>query len=156
MGSNCSFAVFRTQRIWECVYNFLCTTYWLFCNQRLFICSPNPWNASSSILKIVYKYHHQTPTEYNRLKLFTKNERHPDKYRIPFGRLNTTRFAISFRGPTLWNSLSQTLKSKLTLHILKENSSKTLYKIMNSIFIDTSSYCLRFMLNLYQFTISES
>ncbi len=91
--------------------------------------------STLSILKIVYKYHHQTPTEYNRLKLFTKNESHPDKYRIPFGRLNTTRFAISYRGPKLWNSLSQSLKSKPTLHSFKkefiQNTLET-YKIVHS------------------------
>ena len=72
-----------------------------------------------SILKIMYIYHHQSQTQYNRLKLFTVNERHLDKYRIPFGRLETTRFSISFRGPVLWNDLDVQTKNLPTIHSFK-------------------------------------
>ena len=76
--------------------------------------------AAWSILKIVYIYHHQTKTEYNRLDLFTVNERNTQKYRIPFGRLNTTRFCISFRGPILWNSVKNDLKQLPSIHRFKK------------------------------------
>ena len=76
--------------------------------------------AAWSILKIVYIYHQQAKTEYNRLDLFTVNERNTQRYRIPFGRLNTTRFCISYRGPILWNPLNNDLKKLPSIHRFKK------------------------------------
>ena len=57
---------------------------------------------------------------YDRLQLFTKNPRHPDKYPTPFGRLNTTRFSIVFSGPVLWNNLDLTIKHLPTITRFKK------------------------------------
>ena len=76
------------------------------------------------ILKIMYEQHHQIKTVYDRLDLFEINQRHPDKYRIPFGRLNTTRFSIIFRGPTLWNNLESMIKNLPTIHRFKKEFHK--------------------------------
>ena len=72
-----------------------------------------------SILKIVYTFHNQTNTSYNRLNLFIPNERQPERYRIPFGRLDTTRFSIAFTGPKLWNELGSAIKSTPSIHQFK-------------------------------------
>ena len=80
-----------------------------------------------SILKIVYTYYTQTNTSYNRLALFKPNDRHPEKYLIPFGRLDTTRFTIAFTGPTLWNDLDNSIKSTSTIHQFKKTFSRSVF-----------------------------
>ena len=72
----------------------------------------------------MYEHTHQIKTVYDRFEIFLKNARHPDKYLVPFGRLNTTRHSVIFRGPKLWNNLESTMKELPNIHRFKKEFRK--------------------------------